>query len=162
MGGMSEAAAPLLLPLSGLHVLEFTQNIMGPSAGLVLADLGADVVKAEPAPGGDPTRRLSGFAAGFFGYFNRNKAQPRRRPQAAGGAGAGAAAGGRGRCGDRELCARHHGPAGLRLRGTECRQSAPRLLRTQRLSLRAPRASARARRSPARPWRGRPPYPAPR
>ena len=73
MGGMSEAAAPLLLPLSGLHVLEFTQNIMGPSAGLVLADLGADVVKVEPAPGGDPTRRLSGFAAGFFGYFNRNK-----------------------------------------------------------------------------------------
>ena len=73
MGGMSETAAPPLLPLSGLHVLEFTQNIMGPSAGLVLADLGADVVKVEPAPGGDPTRRLSGFAAGFFGYFNRNK-----------------------------------------------------------------------------------------
>src|SRR5580704_15645288 len=60
-------------PLSGLRVLEFTQNIMGPSAGLVLADLGADVIKVEPAPGGDPTRRLSGFAAGFFGYFNRNK-----------------------------------------------------------------------------------------
>jgi crotonobetainyl-CoA:carnitine CoA-transferase CaiB-like acyl-CoA transferase len=31
------------------------------------------VVEVEPAPGGDPTRRLSGFAAGFFGYFNRNK-----------------------------------------------------------------------------------------
>ena len=69
---MSEAA-PSSLPLAGLRVLEFTQNIMGPSAGLVLADLGADVVKVEPAPGGDPTRRLSGFAAGFFGYFNRNK-----------------------------------------------------------------------------------------
>jgi crotonobetainyl-CoA:carnitine CoA-transferase CaiB-like acyl-CoA transferase len=69
MARMSEAAAPLL----GLRVLEFTQNIMGPSAGLVLADLGADVIKIEPAPGGDPTRRLSGFAAGFFGYFNRNK-----------------------------------------------------------------------------------------
>ena len=60
-------------PLAGLRVLEFTQAIMGPSAGLVLADLGADVIKVEPAPGGDPTRRLSGFAAGFFGYFNRNK-----------------------------------------------------------------------------------------
>jgi crotonobetainyl-CoA:carnitine CoA-transferase CaiB-like acyl-CoA transferase len=60
-------------PLAGLRVLEFTQAIMGPSAGLILADLGADVVKVEPAPGGDPTRRLSGFAAGFFGYFNRNK-----------------------------------------------------------------------------------------
>src|SRR5258708_29124067 len=46
---------------------------MGPSAGLILADLGADVIKVEPAPGGDPTRKLSGFAAGFFGYFNRNK-----------------------------------------------------------------------------------------
>jgi crotonobetainyl-CoA:carnitine CoA-transferase CaiB-like acyl-CoA transferase len=73
MSRMSEDAASPSLPLSGLRVLEFTQNIMGPSAGLVLADLGADVVKVEPAPGGDPTRRLSGFAAGFFGYFNRNK-----------------------------------------------------------------------------------------
>ncbi len=60
-------------PLAGVSVLEFTQAIMGPSAGLILADLGAEVVKVEPAPGGDPTRRLSGFAAGFFGYFNRNK-----------------------------------------------------------------------------------------
>jgi crotonobetainyl-CoA:carnitine CoA-transferase CaiB-like acyl-CoA transferase len=60
-------------PLAGLRVLEFTQAIMGPSAGLVLADLGADVIKVEPAPGGDPTRLLTGFAAGFFGYFNRNK-----------------------------------------------------------------------------------------
>jgi len=73
MPHMPPDAAPPSLPLSGLRVLEFTQNIMGPSAGLVLADLGADVVKVEPAPGGDPTRRLSGFAAGFFGYFNRNK-----------------------------------------------------------------------------------------
>jgi crotonobetainyl-CoA:carnitine CoA-transferase CaiB-like acyl-CoA transferase len=60
-------------PLAGLRVLEFTQAIMGPSAGLILADLGADVIKVEPAPGGDPTRLLTGFAAGFFGYFNRNK-----------------------------------------------------------------------------------------
>jgi crotonobetainyl-CoA:carnitine CoA-transferase CaiB-like acyl-CoA transferase len=64
---------PKSLPLAGVKILEFTQNIMGPSAGLVLADLGADVVKIEPAPHGDATRRLSGFAAGFFGYFNRNK-----------------------------------------------------------------------------------------
>ena len=61
------------LPLAQIRVLEFTQNIMGPSAGLILADLGAEVVKVEPAPNGDSTRRLSGFAAGFFGYFNRNK-----------------------------------------------------------------------------------------
>jgi crotonobetainyl-CoA:carnitine CoA-transferase CaiB-like acyl-CoA transferase len=69
---MTEANAASL-PLAHIRVLEFTQNIMGPSAGLVLADLGADVVKIEPAPAGDGTRRLSGFAAGFFGYFNRNK-----------------------------------------------------------------------------------------
>src|SRR5260370_31818506 len=72
----SGAASPLgrqAAPLAGLRVREFTQAIMGPSAGLILADLGADVIKVEPAPGGDPTRRLSGFAAGFFGYFNRNK-----------------------------------------------------------------------------------------
>ena len=64
-------AAPL--PLEGLRVLEFCQTIMGPSAGLILADLGADVIKVEPAPGGDRTRRMPGFAAGFFGAFNRNK-----------------------------------------------------------------------------------------
>lgn len=66
-----DGAAPL--PLAGVKVLEFCQTIMGPTAGLVLADLGADVIKIEPAPGGDKTRRLSGFAAGFFGGFNRNK-----------------------------------------------------------------------------------------
>ncbi|MCI0755139.1 CaiB/BaiF CoA transferase family protein [Teichococcus vastitatis] len=61
------------LPLEGLRVLEFSHTIMGPCAGLLLADLGADVVKVEPAPDGDRTRRLPGFAAGFFATFNRNK-----------------------------------------------------------------------------------------
>src|SRR5258705_12843994 len=46
---------------------------MGPSAGMLLADLGADVIKIEPSPDGDKTRRLRGFAAGFFYAFNRNK-----------------------------------------------------------------------------------------
>jgi crotonobetainyl-CoA:carnitine CoA-transferase CaiB-like acyl-CoA transferase len=59
-------------PLAGIRVLEFCHTIMGPTAGLILADLGADVIKVEPA-GGDSTRRLVGFAAGFFGAFNRNK-----------------------------------------------------------------------------------------
>jgi crotonobetainyl-CoA:carnitine CoA-transferase CaiB-like acyl-CoA transferase len=59
-------------PLAGIRVLEFCHAIMGPSAGLILADLGADVIKIEPI-GGDSTRRLVGFAAGFFGTFNRNK-----------------------------------------------------------------------------------------
>ena len=61
------------LPLSGVRVLEFTQLIMGPTAGLVLADLGADVIKIEAAPHGDPTRKLTGFTSGFSDYFNRNK-----------------------------------------------------------------------------------------
>jgi crotonobetainyl-CoA:carnitine CoA-transferase CaiB-like acyl-CoA transferase len=65
-------AANNTLPLAGIRVLEFCHAIMGPSAGLILADLGADVIKVEPV-GGDTTRRLSGFAAGFFGTFNRNK-----------------------------------------------------------------------------------------
>ena len=60
-------------PLAGLRVLEFSHTVMGPTAGLLLADLGADVVKVEPAPRGDDTRRLTGFAAGFFAALNRNK-----------------------------------------------------------------------------------------
>ena len=60
------------LPLHGLTVLEFTHAVMGPSAGLVLADLGATVVHVEP-PEGDATRRLRGMGTGFFSYFNRNK-----------------------------------------------------------------------------------------
>jgi crotonobetainyl-CoA:carnitine CoA-transferase CaiB-like acyl-CoA transferase len=68
----SQITANSALPLSGIRVLEFCHAIMGPSAGLILADLGADVIKVEPV-GGDTTRRLSGFAAGFFGTFNRNK-----------------------------------------------------------------------------------------
>ena len=67
------ATAAQTLPLDGIRVVEFCQTIMGPSAGLILADLGADVIKVEPAPDGDKTRRLHGFAAGFFGAFNRNK-----------------------------------------------------------------------------------------
>src|ERR1700689_925213 len=59
-------------PLAGIRVLEFCHAIMGPSASLILADLGADVIKIEPLAG-DTTRRLAGVAPGFFGTFNRNK-----------------------------------------------------------------------------------------
>ena len=59
-------------PLSGVKVLDFGHTIMGPCAGLLLADLGADVIKVEPRDG-DATRRLPGFAAGFFAAYNRNK-----------------------------------------------------------------------------------------
>jgi len=59
-------------PLTGLRVIEFTHMVMGPACGLVLADLGADVIKVEPV-GGDRTRRLLGAGSGFFPMFNRNK-----------------------------------------------------------------------------------------
>jgi crotonobetainyl-CoA:carnitine CoA-transferase CaiB-like acyl-CoA transferase len=59
-------------PLAGLQVIEFTHMVMGPTCGMVLADLGADVVKVEPI-GGDRTRTLLGAGAGFFPMFNRNK-----------------------------------------------------------------------------------------
>jgi crotonobetainyl-CoA:carnitine CoA-transferase CaiB-like acyl-CoA transferase len=59
-------------PLAGLKVLDFGHTVMGPSCGLVLADLGAEVVRIEPVKG-DPTRKLGGFGAGFFAFFNRNK-----------------------------------------------------------------------------------------
>lgn len=61
------------LPLSGLRVIEVGHAVMGPTAGLVLADLGAEVIKVERTPRGDDTRRLKGFGTGFFPYFNRNK-----------------------------------------------------------------------------------------
>ncbi|MFO1081810.1 MAG: CaiB/BaiF CoA-transferase family protein [Reyranellaceae bacterium] len=59
-------------PLAGIRVVEMTHTIFGPSCGMVLGDLGAEVIKVEPVDG-DKTRRLRGFGAGFFGYFNRNK-----------------------------------------------------------------------------------------
>lgn len=64
-------SAPLLL--DGVRVVEFSHMVMGPSCGLVLADLGADVIKVEPIGAGDNTRRLAGSGAGFFVSFNRNK-----------------------------------------------------------------------------------------
>jgi crotonobetainyl-CoA:carnitine CoA-transferase CaiB-like acyl-CoA transferase len=59
-------------PLVGLKVIEFTHMVMGPTCGMVLADLGAEVIKVEPI-GGDRTRTLLGAGAGFFPMFNRNK-----------------------------------------------------------------------------------------
>ena len=60
------------LPLQGLKVIEFTHMVMGPAAGAVLADLGADVVRVEPL-GGDATRNLKGSGAGYFPMYNRGK-----------------------------------------------------------------------------------------
>jgi crotonobetainyl-CoA:carnitine CoA-transferase CaiB-like acyl-CoA transferase len=66
------AAEGAPLPLAGLRVVEFTHMVMGPTCGMVLADLGAEVIKVEPIDG-DRTRRLLGAGAGFFPMFNRNK-----------------------------------------------------------------------------------------
>jgi crotonobetainyl-CoA:carnitine CoA-transferase CaiB-like acyl-CoA transferase len=74
------------LPLEGIRVVEFVHMVMGPTCGLVLADLGAEVIKVEPTPDGDNTRRLVGSGAGFFANFNRNKKSPRGRPEDAPGA----------------------------------------------------------------------------
>ena len=60
------------LPLSGLRVIEFCHMVMGPTCGMILGDLGADVIKVEPL-NGDTTRRLVYQGAGFFASYNRNK-----------------------------------------------------------------------------------------
>jgi crotonobetainyl-CoA:carnitine CoA-transferase CaiB-like acyl-CoA transferase len=59
-------------PLRGLRVVEFTHMVMGPTCAMVLADMGAEVIKVEPIDG-EGTRRLLGAGAGFFPMFNRNK-----------------------------------------------------------------------------------------
>ncbi len=70
---MKNAPSPnASLPLAGLRVVEFTHMVMGPTCGMVLADMGAEVIKVEPIEG-DRTRHLLGSGAGFFPLFNRNK-----------------------------------------------------------------------------------------
>jgi crotonobetainyl-CoA:carnitine CoA-transferase CaiB-like acyl-CoA transferase len=60
------------LPYEGIRIVEFTHMVMGPTCGMVLGDLGAEVIKVEPIDG-DKTRNLVGSGAGFFPMFNRNK-----------------------------------------------------------------------------------------
>ena len=70
------ADTPPELPYAGIRVVEFTHMVMGPACGMVLADLGAEVIKVEPVGhghAGDATRQLMGSGAGFFPMFNRNK-----------------------------------------------------------------------------------------
>ena len=72
---MSEVTSQSL-PYEGIRVVEFTHMVMGPTCGMVLADLGAEVIKVEPVGHGregDATRKLLGSGAGFFPMFNRNK-----------------------------------------------------------------------------------------
>ena len=60
------------LPLSGVRVVEMTHMVMGPTCGMILAQLGADIIKVEP-PAGDKTRSLGGMGTSFFPLFNRGK-----------------------------------------------------------------------------------------
>lgn len=59
-------------PLHGIRVVEMSHMVMGPTCGMVLAQLGAEVIKVEP-PGGDKTRSLGGMGVAFFPLFNRGK-----------------------------------------------------------------------------------------
>ena len=102
-------------PLAGLRVVEFTHMVMGPTCGMILADMGAEVIKVEPIDG-EGTRRLLGAGAGFFPMFNRNKkslAADLHHPE-----GAAVARRDRGqrRRRHRELQARHDGQVRPRLR----------------------------------------------
>ena len=69
---MDEKPLNTVLPLADIQVIEFSHMVMGPAAGVILADLGADVLKVEPV-GGDNTRRLQGSGGGYFAMYNRNK-----------------------------------------------------------------------------------------
>lgn len=60
------------LPLEGVRVVEMTHMVMGPTCGMILAQLGAEVIKIEP-PAGDKTRSLGGMGTAFFPLFNRGK-----------------------------------------------------------------------------------------
>lgn len=78
------SASPNGLPLAGIRVIEFSHMVMGPAAGLVLADLGADIIRVEPISG-DKTRTLRGSGAGYFAMYNRNKKSIRLNLKSEGG-----------------------------------------------------------------------------
>ncbi len=70
---MSDASADKQrLPLQGVRVLELSHIVAGPSGGMILADLGADVIKIEHPATGDTARSQANRGSTFYTY-NRNK-----------------------------------------------------------------------------------------
>ena len=157
-------------PLAGMRVLELAQIMAGPTCGMMLADMGADVIKVEKLPGGDDARgyrepRINGVSAPFL-MMNRNKRGIALNLKARAGPRDSAAARPRCRRADRELSSRHAREAraglrravegesrahllrgvGLRTRRTACRQ---RRLRSDRAGLRRPDVGDRRARTPS-------------
>ena len=120
-------------PLVGMRVLDLSHVMAGPVCGLMLADMGADVIKVENTEIGDTSRQMrtpsiEGESAAFM-MMNRNKrglAVDLKQPAGPGGA---EAPGAQRRRADRELSQGHHGEAGRRLRRARQGQSRPHLLR---------------------------------
>jgi crotonobetainyl-CoA:carnitine CoA-transferase CaiB-like acyl-CoA transferase len=127
------------LPLEGIRVVEFSHMVMGPSCGLMLADLGAEVIKVEPGPKGDRTRYLTSTGAGFFAGFNRNKKSVMLDLDTPEGPGRSEAPGRHGRRVHRELPPRRARGQGPGLRGALGAQPAAHLLLAQGIPLRAVR-----------------------
>ena len=140
---------------AGRHrVVEFCHVVMGPTCGLVLADLGAEVIKVEPLDG-DHTRKLDRVGRGLLSDLQPQQEELRRRPQVAARARSGAEADRERRRGDRELPARRDGQARLRLRRAHEGEAGADLLLAQGVSRRPVRASHGARRSGADDGRAR-------
>ena len=107
-------------PLAGLKVIDLTHVMAGPTCTLMLADMGADVIKVEKVPNGDDTRRnlprIEGEAAAFM-MMNRNKRGIALDLKTAGGRKVLCTPARGCRRRRRELPPRHDGQARLRLRG---------------------------------------------
>jgi crotonobetainyl-CoA:carnitine CoA-transferase CaiB-like acyl-CoA transferase len=139
---------PAVQPLAGLRVVEFTHMVMGPTCGMILGDLGAEVIKVEPIEG-EGTRRLLGAGAGFFPMFNRNKKSLAADLHHPGGVAGSTPSRRHRRRRRRELQARHDGEVRARVRVAVAGESATRLREQQGIPAGPLRPSHRARRGRA-------------